>query len=123
MTNSSLEINSKKIQSQNRLIYIRQRNFKLPLLRNEKRKYFANLNEKDIIYNRKFWHTVKTFMSDEIKSRKNLILVNNEKIHPMKRMQQIFSVTFSQILFNLYLKIREYYAERNFPYSLSRQTT
>ena len=58
MNNSSLEINSKKIQSQNRLIYIRQRNFKLPLLRNEKRKYFANLNEKDIIYNRKFWHTV-----------------------------------------------------------------
>ena len=41
-------------------------------------------------------------MSDEIKSRKNLILVNNEKIHPKKRMQQIFSITFSQTLFKIW---------------------
>ena len=45
--------------NQNRLIYTRQRNFCLLLLRIEKREYFANLNEKDITDNRTSCHTVR----------------------------------------------------------------
>ena len=41
---------------------------------------FANLNEKDMINNRKFWHIIKFFISDKIESLENIILVNNEKI-------------------------------------------
>ena len=40
--------------TENRLIYNRQRNFCLSLLRKEKREYFASLNEKDITDNRTF---------------------------------------------------------------------
>ena len=50
------------------------------LLRKEKKEYFARLNEKDITDNRKFWHTVKPFLSDKVKSREAIILVDNEKI-------------------------------------------
>ena len=65
---------------QNRLSDTKQRNVCLSLLRKEKIEYFANLNEKDITDNRKFWYTVKPFLSDKIQSRKNIILVNNERI-------------------------------------------
>ena len=53
--------------TEKRLIYNRQRNFCLSLLRREKREYFMNLNEKDITDNRTFWHIVKPFLSDKIK--------------------------------------------------------
>ena len=66
--------------NQNRLTYTKQRNFCLLLLRKEKKEYFPNVNEKDITDNRKFWYTAKSFLSDKIKSRENIILVNNEKI-------------------------------------------
>ena len=53
---------------QNKLIYNKQRNFCVSLLRKEKKEYFAKLNEKDITDNKKFWHTVKPFLSDKVKS-------------------------------------------------------
>ena len=40
--------------TENRLIYNRQRNFCLSLVREEKREYFGNLNETDITDNRMF---------------------------------------------------------------------
>ena len=54
--------------------------FCLSLLRKKKKQYLSNLNDKDITDNRKLWHTVKPFLSEKIKSRENIILVNNEKI-------------------------------------------
>ena len=39
---------------QNKLIYNKQRNFCISLLRKEKKEYFAKLNEKNITDNRKF---------------------------------------------------------------------
>ena len=66
--------------NQNRLTYTRQRNFCLSLLRIEKKEYFVNLNETDINDNRKFWYTVKPFLSNKIKYRETTILVRNEKI-------------------------------------------
>ena len=58
--------------NQKRLIYSKQRNFCLWLLRKEKNEYFANVNEKDINDNR-----VKlSNLSSEIKPRENKILEN-----------------------------------------------
>ena len=39
---------------ENKLAYTKQRNFCVSLLRKVKREYFANINEKNIIENRKF---------------------------------------------------------------------
>ena len=30
--------------------------------------------------NRKFWHTVKPFLSDKVKSKETVILVNNDNL-------------------------------------------
>ena len=53
----------------NKISYTKQRNWCVSLLRKEKKGYFANLNEKDIIDNEKFWQTVKPFLSEKLKSR------------------------------------------------------
>ena len=97
-------------------------NFCLSLLRKEKREYFANLNEKDITDDRTFWHIVKPFLSDKIKSRENITLVNNENI-TFKEVEvtNTRNSFFSTIIKNL--KIPEYYAENNLPPNLSRHTT
>ena len=92
------------------------------VLRKEKREYFANLNEKDIIYNKKFWHTVKLFLSHKIKSRKNIILLNNEKITSNEgEVTNTFNNFFSWIIKNF--KIPECCVEQNVSHSLSRYPT
>ena len=53
----------------NKLAYTKQRKFSVSLLRKVKREYFANLNEKNITDNRKFWQTVKPFLSEKNESR------------------------------------------------------
>ena len=49
----------KDASAENKFFYNRQRNWCVSLLRKEKKKYFANLNEKDITDNEKFWKTIK----------------------------------------------------------------
>ena len=57
----------------NKFSYTKQRNWCVSLLRKEKKKYFANLNEKDITDNKKFWQTIKPFLSEKTKSREKLL--------------------------------------------------
>ena len=59
----------------NKLAYTKQRKFSVSLLRKVKREYFANLNEKNITDNRKFWQTVKPFLSEKNKSKEKITLV------------------------------------------------
>ena len=47
----------------NKISYPKQRNWCVSLLRKKKKEYYANLNEKDMIDNKKFWQTVKPFLS------------------------------------------------------------
>ena len=72
----------KNTTDQSKLIYKKQRNFCVSLLRKEKKEYCAEPNEKDITDKRKFWHTVKLFLSDKVNSIENITLVNNENIEP-----------------------------------------
>ena len=58
---------------ENRLLYTQQRNKCVSLLRKTKMNYYGNLNEKDITDNKKFWKTVKPFLSDKS--------INSDKIH------------------------------------------
>ena len=64
----------------NKISYTKQRNWCVSLLRKEKKEYFANLNEKDIIDNKKFWQTVKPFFSGKLKSREKITLVGKEEL-------------------------------------------
>ena len=58
-----------------KLAYTKQRNFCVSILRKVKGEHFANLNEKNITDNRKFWQTVKPFISEKNKSREKTALV------------------------------------------------
>ena len=45
-----------------------------------KKKYLANFNRKDIIDNKIFWQTVKHFLSEKLKSREKITLVEKEEL-------------------------------------------
>ena len=43
-------------------------------------RYYANLNEKNVADNRKFWKTIKPLLSGKVKSQEKVISVENDKI-------------------------------------------
>ena len=62
------------------MAYAKQRNFCVSLLRKTKKDYYANLNEKDIADNKKFWQTIKPLFSDKVKSKEKNTSVQGEII-------------------------------------------
>ena len=49
-------------------------------MRKEKKNHVLQVStKKGITDDRKFWHTVKSFLSDKIKSRESIVLVEKEK--------------------------------------------
>ena len=94
----------------------------LSFLGKEKKEYFENLNEKDFADNRTFWYTVKPFLLNKIKSRENIILVNNKRITADEvEVANTLNKFFSNIIKNL--KLPEYYVEDKLSHSLSRHRT
>ena len=109
---------TKNPSAENKSLYNKQRNFCVSLLRKEKREYFAKINEKDITDNRKFWQTVKPFISDKVKSKESIILVNNNNIESKEtEVAKTFNHFFSNAVKNL--KIPEYQCEDNLHTRLS----
>ena len=70
----------KKRSEQNRLSYVKQRNYCVSVLRKTKKDYYANLNVKDIVDNKQFWGTEKPLFSDKTKSNAKIILVEDETV-------------------------------------------
>ena len=67
-----------------------------------KKEYFANLNEKDIIDKKNFWQTVKPFLSEKLKSREKITLVEKEELVSSESdVAQRFRQFFSNIVKNL----------------------
>ena len=109
--------------NENRLAYTRKINFYVSLLRNEKKEYFANLNEKNITDNKKFWQDVKPFLSEKNKSREQITLVkeNDEIIWDDVAVANTLNKFFSNIVKNL--KIPERFVNNSLPHSLSSHPT
>ena len=63
----------------NRVSYNKQQNFCVSLFRKAKKGYYGNLNEKDVVDNKKFWKTVKPLFSDKVKSSEKITLVHEDK--------------------------------------------
>ena len=92
---------------ENRFLYTQQRNKCVSLLRKTKMNYYGNLNEKDITDNKKFWKTVKPFLSDKsINSDKIHLNENGELINSESKTAEVLNEFFSNIVKNL--KIPEY---------------
>ena len=76
-------------------------------MRKTKINYYGNLNEKDITDNKKFWKTVKPFLSDKsINSDKIHLNENGELINSKTKTAEVLNEFFSNIVKNL--KIPEY---------------
>ena len=52
--------------AENRFLYTQQRNKCVALLRNDKRNYYENLDEKAMTDIKKNWKTVKVYLSDKL---------------------------------------------------------
>ena len=104
----------KRPTNQNRLKLYRTRYFCLSLLRKEQKEYFANLNEKGITNNRKFWYTVKPFLSNIIKSTENIIFANKRITSDEVEVAN----TLNNFLSNMKnIKLPEYYVEDKLSHS------
>ena len=108
MTRSRLRNKHLKHKTEeNCLLHTQQRNKCVSLLRKTKINYYGNLNEKDITDNKKFWKTVKPFLSDKsINSDKIHLNENGELINSKTKTAEVLNEFFSNIVKNL--KIPEY---------------
>ena len=92
----------KKRSEQNRLSYVKQRNYCVSLLRKNKKDYYANLNVKDIVDNKQFWRTVKPLFSDKTKSNEKISLVEDETVTtPDEQNAELLNIIFSNAVKNL----------------------
>ena len=84
----------------NRINYIKQRNYRVNLLRKTKEQYYANLNKKDVADNKKFWETVKPLLlSDKIKS--NSFVSVDEVLKEIRASVYIFCLKSKNTVFFL----------------------
>ena len=70
----------KSRSEEDRQRFRKQRNLCVFLLRKTKRSYYSNLNEKNVIDNRKFWKTVKPMLSNKFVNNEMITLADNEKV-------------------------------------------
>ena len=70
----------RKKTEETRKLYVKQRNKCVSLLKKAKKEYYQNLDEKNVIDNKKFWKTVKPLLSDNSVSREKINLTANEKM-------------------------------------------
>ena len=88
--------------------YNKQRNHCVSLTRKTKKDYYSNLDEKCVIDNKKFWKTVKPFLSDKNMMDDNITLVENDEIITDDlKIAEIFNNFFSEIVPNLNITTNE----------------
>ena len=64
----------------NRVLYVKQRNYCVSLLRQSKKKYYENLDERNLMDNKLFWKTIKPLFSDKIVTTDIIHLTENGEV-------------------------------------------
>ena len=65
---------------ENRAIYVKQRNYCVFLLRRSKKKYYENLDERNLMDNKLFWKTIKPSFSGKIVTGNRIHLTENGEV-------------------------------------------
>ena len=65
---------------ENRVLYVKLRNYCVSLLRKSKKKYYENLDERNLMDNKLFWKTIKPSFSDKIVTRDRIPLTENGEV-------------------------------------------
>ena len=85
-----------------KIAYKKQRNHCVSLTRKTKKEYYSSLDEKCVIDNKKFWKTVKPFLSDKTMVDDKITLVENDEIITDDlKIAETFNNFFSEIVPNL----------------------
>ena len=99
---------NKNRTSENWKKYKTQRNICTNLLKKTKTNYFETIDAKDITDNKRFWNTIKPFISEKSKSSNKVILVENDEIIKNKKdIANTMNSHFTNISKSLNLKIQE----------------
>ena len=86
--------------------YNKQRNKCVSLLRKTKKAFYSNLNVKDIVDNKKFWKTVKSFFSDKSNNFENISLIKNGNLLTDDfEIEETFNKFFQNLVLSLDLKV------------------
>ena len=86
--------------------YNKQRNKCVSLLRKTKKAYYSNLNVRDIVDNKKFWKTVKSFFSDKSNNFENISLIENGNLLTDDfEIAETFNKFFQNLVPSLNLKV------------------
>ena len=86
--------------------YNKQKNKCVSLLRKTKKACYSDLNVRDIVGNKKFWKTVKSFFSDKSNNLENISLVENGNLlTDVFEIAEAFNKYFQNLVPNLNLKV------------------
>ena len=92
----------KERTDENKKRYTSERNYCVLLLKKTKKTYHNSLNEKDVSDNKTFWKTEKRFISDNIVSKEQILLVENDEIISEDiKVAELLNSFFSNIVENL----------------------
>ena len=84
MTRSRSRLRNKYLKKsrneENRDIYITQKNYCVSLLRKSKKKYYENLDERNLTDDKLFSKTIKRSFSDKIVTRDRMHMIENDEI-------------------------------------------
>ena len=106
---------------ENKTLYTKQRNYCVSLLKKSKKKYFANLNEKDILDNKLFWKTIKPSFSDKVMTRDRIHLSEKgELVKTELETAEVLNKFFSNIAKNF--EISKYSKYESFIDNIEDQT-
>ena len=87
---------------ENCLLYTQQRNKCVALLRNTKKNYYENIVEKEVTDNKKFWRTIKPYLSDKsVKSEKIHLNENGNVMRRESKTAEVLNNLFSDIVKNV----------------------
>ena len=100
----------KNRNEENRAIYAKQRNYCVSLLRKSKKKYYENLDERNLMDDKLFWKTIKPSFSDKIVTRDGIHLTENgEVVKTELETAETLNNVFGNVIKNLMIpKYSEY---------------
>ena len=70
----------RKKTDDSKMYYIKQRNFCSRLYKKERKKFYANLDTKNVTDNKRFWKNVKPFLSDKGLGKSDITLIEGNRI-------------------------------------------
>ena len=95
----------------NKILYNRQRNYRVSILRKSKTGYYENLNIKNVTDNKLFWKSVNPLLSDKLRIRDRIIISKKGEI--LKTLNSFFSNLEKNLNISRYSEFDFVYSKHN----------